>query len=163
MGTRSALQRLAIGIALLVCPGSSAAVVIEFDVSGASTERNRLLYGTDSFEFHETNFSAGSSLTLETDANGDGVSGDYTVAASHFVIEGSHRNPISDLGAGETGLTWEIVGVLSGGTGHLEDYFEIWMLSFMGLEPIESVSLGSWRCRSLRGRSSDTMRRHEVA
>src|SRR5262245_25212277 len=87
-------------------PGRAATQV--FATSG--TELSTFGPGTES----SFRMAPGSTLSLETDANGDGVPGDVTVAASHFVFQGEFARGF--FGSSGT-FTVDLVAELQGGLG----------------------------------------------
>jgi hypothetical protein len=102
---------LAIGAAL-VGFGESRAATVTYDLAGESAEQTRI----DSPPgYYSIPFSAGSSLTLEFDANDDGTSGDVTIASSNFGLQGTHSAIF-----GSITLTTDFEAALSGGLGTLD-------------------------------------------
>lgn len=93
--------------------------------------------------FYFTPFAAGSSLTLEFDANGDGTRGDVTIAASQLRINASF--PGLD---GAESISLDIVGELSGGLGTIIDYGENypWGEWISWSAPANYSVTGTWRC-----------------
>jgi len=134
MGGRSAAFALAIGAIVLAGPGTSRGATVVYDVSGSSELRTRTGFSPNPPGYESAPFAPGSTLTLELDANGDATSGDVTIAASEFLIQGT----IS--AGGLSYLTVDAVGSLTGGLGTLTGSTIEW------LEPASYDVDGTLQC-----------------
>ena len=118
MTGRTAVVALALCAALAASPASRAATIV-YDLAGTTSGLSISLAPqsgpTPGIFTHPVG--PGSSLTLDFDANGDGVAGDVTIAASHIVLQGT-----DNLFAGSTpygSLTFDAVAQLVGGHGQV--------------------------------------------
>lgn len=106
----AAALAIAAGAAAVAGAAPARAATIVFDTS----ETEMVTVGSGSA--FDLVMAPGSTLTLQTDANGDGVEGDMTVAASHFVLLGTFgRGFGGGLGTFTVNATAEITG--GAGTG----------------------------------------------
>ena len=99
--------------ALAVSPASRAATIV-YDLAGTTINESSTLAPSGVF----TNpVGPGSSLTLDFDANADGVTGDVTIAASHIVLQ--HTDNFFGGSTPYGSLTFDAVAQLVGGHGQL--------------------------------------------
>jgi hypothetical protein len=134
MGSRSAAFAFALGAFALAGPGPSRAATVVYDVSGLSELRTRTAFAPDPPGYEAAPFAAGSTLTLELDANDDGSAGDVTIAASEFLLRG--RIEVGVLGF----LKVDAIGSLTGGLGTLTGSAIEW------IEPASYSVDGTFQC-----------------
>jgi hypothetical protein len=105
--------RAVLVFAILFAAGMSRALQVVYDVSGGDPFVPSDQTGSFDSASATAPFAPGSSLTLEFDANGDGVPGDVTVVTSRLVTHSVYDTP--DFGA----ITKDSVGVIQGGLATL--------------------------------------------
>jgi len=103
-------------------------------MSGSSIELRRNVYAPAPPGYFTTPLLPSSTLTLEFDANDDGVAGDVTVAASRFAIQGTFA--IGNLIVVST----DFVAELTGGAGVLANDVIDWVT------PASYSITGTWQC-----------------
>jgi hypothetical protein len=112
---RTAAVGLALCAALAASPASRAATIV-YDLAGTTDNWRSTLAANPSGIF--TNFVApGSSLTLDFDANADGVAGDVTIVSGQIVLQYTDNLFVSPFSYGS--LTFNTVAQLSGGHGQV--------------------------------------------
>jgi hypothetical protein len=99
---------------------SSHAALITYDVSGATTVQTVSSFAPPPGYF-TTPVSSGSSLTLNNDANGDSITGDYTIDSSTLNV-----NSVTNIGGGAIVITTAVVASFTGGAGTLSGSDILW-------------------------------------
>jgi hypothetical protein len=105
--------RAALVFAILFVAGASRATSVVYDIAGPGSFIPSDQTGSFDGASATAQFASGSSLTLEWDANGDGVLGDVTVVTSRLITHSVYDS--TDFGP----ITKDSIGVIQGGLGSL--------------------------------------------